>query len=709
MNDTSTQNTVARRTLLYGSAAVAGAVMLGACAGGDDGGGSDAAGGSNAAKGKGSAKQPLPTPKKFSESPDLAKLVDSGDLPPVEERLPEVPYVVPHKWVERGKYGGSVATMARESDNADGINWFYGSSPMRFLNDGLDVVGGLVETWDQNNDTSEWTLHFRKGLKWSDGEPFTVDDVLFWWEDMLLNPDHEEVPPDECRSGKGTLAKFQKVDDHTLKLIFDAPAPLTAERLATWANGHPDKGPRWAVPKHYAKQFHPKYNKEIGKDWAVPDGLFATKTNLIKNPEFPTLNGWKVARYQEGRQVVWERNPYYYVVSPDGDQLPYLDQILWKVNPETKVGKVEVFQGKVDLQYGQYYDIDLSDVEEIDNNADNAGIERLLIDGGSGTGSLLMFNLDHRDPKYREIFNEPKFRQAVSHAINRKRIQQAVYYKTGYPSTGTLSPKAMEYVINDQGKKVFEQWRDAYVAYDPDKSKKLLDEAGLKENGDGVRTFPDGSEFRLVFNFPANTTDEHKQKNNLVKQDLEAVGLTVVLDPINPDGYGDQWETGKLDVRAEWEVGDGPNHLLYAQWIAACDRQRYVPLRGRWYELRGTKEADRGINQNDPWKSSPPRMKPEAGSAIQQLQQLYDQTKVESEEMNRVKLVWDMIKIHIEHGPFFIGTVANTPRVVVKKTDLKNVPHRENLAQGGMANPHIHPTPGVYDPEIFYWENPDDH
>jgi peptide/nickel transport system substrate-binding protein len=68
-----------------------------------------------------------------------------------------------------------------------------------------------------------------------------------------------------------------------------------------------------------------------------------------------------------------------------------------------------------------------------------------------------------------------------------------------------------------------------------------------------------------------------------------------------------------------------------------------------------------------------------------------------------------MIKIHIEHGPFFMGTVANTPRVVLAKKDLRNVPRRENLAQGGFANPWIHPTPAVYDPETFYWENPEQH
>ena len=678
--------------------------MLGGCSSGDDGGAADSQ--PTSQQGKGSVTKPLPTPKKFSEAPALAKQVENGDLPPVEERLPETPYVIPHKWFQPGKYGGTIRTMVRASDDAVHLNWFYGSSPMRFLNDGLDITGGLVETWESNNDTSEWTFRFRKGLKWSDGQPFTVDDVLFWWEDMLLDPDHEEVPPDELRSGNGTLAELRKEDDHTLKLLFDSPTPLTAERMATWANGHPGAGARWIVPSHYAKQFHPKYNKDVPKDWAVPDGLFATKVDIIKNPECPTMNAWKVVTYSEGRQVVWERNPYCYTVSPEGEQLPYIDRIIWNVNPETKVGKIDIYQGKIDLQMGQHYEIELLDVEELDNSAADADIERILIDSGSGTGSQMCCSLDHRDPKYRELFNKKEFRQALSHAMDRKRIQKSVYYNTGQPTTGTLSPKAMEYVVNDEGKKIYEQWRDSFVDHDPKKANALLDKAGLPKGPDGVRTFADGTEFKFIMNFPSNTSEEHRQKNNIIKENLEEVGLQVVLDPINPDAYGAQWNAGKLDVKAEWHAGDGPNHLLYPQWMVPISSDRWAPLQGQWYALRGTKGADTGIDPDDPWKSKPPRREPEKDSPVDLMYKLYDQTKTEADQMKRVKLVWDIIKVHIEHGPFFIGTVADFPRVVVKKTGLRNVPTRENLAQGGMADPSIHPTPGVYDPECFYWVEP---
>lgn len=695
-----------RRLVLQAAAATAGAAMFGACTPGNDDGRSAPDEG-DGARGKGSATKPLPVPSSFSEAPQLAKLVENGELPPVEKRLPENPYVVPHNWVRRGKYGGTIRTMARESSGFDGMNWFYGSSPIRFVNDGLDITGGLFERWEQNEDASLWRFHLRKGLRWSDGEPFTVDDILFWWEDVVLHEDTEDVPPAEFRSGRGTLAEVGKLDELTLELRYDSPAPLTAERIA---NRVKQAGAaRWFVPAHYAKRFHPTYNPDVPDDWSTPEGIFGARLDIQRNPECPTMGAWKLTTYSEGRQVIWERNPYYHVVSPDGDQLPYVDRLIWNVNPETKVGKIDVFAGKVDFQMGQHYGIDLVDIEEFDSGAENAEMERILVDSGSGSGSLVLFNQDFSEARYRELFRDATFRQAISHAIDRKRIQKSVYFRTGFPSTGTLSPKAMEYVVNDEGRAVFENWRDAYVDYDPKLAAKLLDEIGLRKGPDGTRTFADGSELRLVCSFPANAEQVHVRKNAIVVENLKDIGLDVLLDPVSPADFQAQWDIGEIGCRLDSGVSDGPNHLLFPHWLVPVGHQRWAPLQGRWYELRGTKDAEKGVDPDDPWRSTPPRIRPEPGGPIETLHELYDRTTTEPDEMKRTRLVWQMIDVHVSEGPFFIGTVADTPKVVLKKKALRNVPHRDNLAQGGLSEPWIHPTPGVYDPEIFYWEDPENH
>ena len=280
---------VTRRSFLYGSAALAGAAALGACTsgGGDQpqGGQSGGGGGSDAV---GSISESMPVPASYQQSPAL----DGKGLPDVKDRLPEKPYVIPHKWAQPGKYGGKLnmntftTTGAVKADSDR--EFFYGHSLLRYLNDGLDIVPGLVEAWESNDDASEWTLHFRKGLKWSDGKAWSTDDVMFWWDDFVLTQSMAQTAPDEARSGKGTLAKFDPVDDTTLKMTFDAPAPLTADRLAMWVNGNIGKnGPIWMMPSHYLKDFHPKYGKNVPKGLGHRRRADGDQGRLAPQPRLP--------------------------------------------------------------------------------------------------------------------------------------------------------------------------------------------------------------------------------------------------------------------------------------------------------------------------------------------------------------------------------------------------------------------------------------
>ncbi len=487
-----------RRTFLYGSALVAGAAALSACSpggGGQGPGGNDPTGGPGS-DAVGSFTEPLPKPAAFKQSPTL----DGGSLPAIEERLPENPYVVPHKWIQPGKYGGTLnmqvftTTGAIKADSDR--NFFYGHSPLRWLNDGKDVGPGLVESWESNADASEWTFRFRKGLKWSDGEPFTVDDILFWWNEFILEQKMAQTPPDEARSGKGTLAEFKKVDDSTLTMTFDAPAPLTADRMAMWVNGNIGKnGPIWIMPSHYLKQFHPKYGKNVPDNWDTVGGLMESKADWHRNPDCPTMLGFKCKSFDNAKGAVLERNPYYWAVMPNGDQLPYIDEIQINVVTDPESGKLQVQQGSVDFCNGNYNQITLNDVQGIRDTAERSNTEIILWDSGSGTGSIFFLNYDYFDKDLRELIRQPKFRQAISHAFNRDAVRKSVYFNTGEPTTGTLSPKAIEYSIDETGKKAYTDWRDAYVAYDPEKAKSLLEEIGVKDSdGDGMRELPERQE-----------------------------------------------------------------------------------------------------------------------------------------------------------------------------------------------------------------------
>jgi peptide/nickel transport system substrate-binding protein len=689
---------ISRRQFLYGSAVVAGSVALAACSpsGGDNGG-------------AGGATEPIAKPAKFNQAPNI-----DSSLPPVEERLPENPYVIPHNWVTEGKYGGKINMNVFSTTGAATANsnrqYFYGHSPLRYVNDGKDVLPGLVETWETNDDASEWTFNFRKGLKWSDGEPWTTADIMFWWEDIVAGQHLAQTAPDEARSGKGTLAKFTAVDETTLTMTFDAPAPLTADRMAMWVNGNIGKnGPIWMMPSHYVKQFHPKYGKDVPKNWDSVGGLMETKADWVRNPDCPTMTGWKCKSFDNTKGLVLERNPYYYVVMPNGDQLPYIDEIQFTVVSDAEAGKLQVQQGAVDYTHGSHNQITLNDVQGLRDSAERAKTEVVLWDSGSGTGSIFFFNYDYIDDDLRKLIREPKFRQAISHAFNREAVQKSVYFNTGEPTTGTLSPKAIEYTVDDTGKQAYAGWRDSYVAYDPEKAKSLLDELGVKDSdGDGLRELPNGKKLALRIDIQGDASVEHKTKDNQLISDLKAVGIAMTSNPIPPQAFDDQWKSGKLMCHSNWEVGDGPNHLVYPQWLVPLEYTRWAPLQGQWYQQLGTDTNSKQLDL-DPWDRNPPRVEPDANGPIKKLWDIYDASKVEPDEMKRHQQVWEMIKIHVSDGPFMMGSVANYPQVMVIKTDLKNVPRKENLAQGGMVNPWIHPTPAVYDPECYFWDNPDDH
>jgi peptide/nickel transport system substrate-binding protein len=644
--------------------------------------------------------------KKYGEAPSLAAQVASGALPSVDKRLPENPYTVPHKWLAVGKYGG---TLQMGCDNNEwGTAGFmhelqYGHSPLRYLRDGLEIGPGLAEKWEQNADASEWVLYFRKGLRWSDGQPWTVADVLFWWEDQVKVEELKEYPPDEARSGKGTLMTMTKIDDYTIKMSFDAPAPLTADRLAMWVNR--GIGPRWMDPKHYLEQYHIKYNAALDKDKWID--TFTQMRDFARNPGCPTMTGWVLEAFEKAQFTKWVRNPYYWCVDKEGNQLPYIDRIEHMNYQDTEVFKLRITGGQLDYVHGGWTGLALADVQTFRAAEARSGMELRLWDGGSGTSSMYFFNWDLADPKMRALIRTPKFRKALSHAFNRSAVRKAVYFDTGELTSGTMSPKALEYNVPG-GKSVYEEWRDSAIKYDPAGAKALLAEIGLKDtNGDGFLEMADGTPIEVTLDFSANEnpTGEHVRKSEFLAKDWNAVGIKTTLNPIPQTSIQDLWRTGKRMTNVAWEVGDGPNHLVYPQWVVPMEDSRWAPLAGNWYLVRGTTregaEADK-----DPYERTPPRAAPEAGSPIARLWELYDQTKIEPDVNKRNKLVWDMIKIHVQDGPFYSGVAANTPRIVLVKKGLSNVPKRDDLALGGFTNPWIHPTPAVYDPEAYFFDDP---
>ena len=642
---------------------------------------------------------PVPEVVAAKEAPMLADMVAAGTLPALEERLPKTPLTLnPVNTI--GKYGGRFK-MAHWWHQGGAAAGMYGHSALRWVDDGLGVAPGHCESWESNADASVWTFNFRQGLKWSDGSPVTTADVLYWWEDMVLNPDHSDQVPSELPAIEGVLPVFTAVDDYTLTIAWPKSAPLTAKRLAMWVNGQ--IGPKWIVPSAFAKQFHPKYNNTY-TDYVEHD----RRIDYRINADTPSLNAWVITEYKEGEFSTWDRNPYYYAVDSEGNQLPYVDGMDIQASPDAQFFLLQTLQGSVSWEV-YTYQLTLADISTLKEGEEKGNFEVRFWDTGSGTGQMYFWNYDYVDDKKRELYRNPKFKAAMSLAMDRPTIQRIVYYDTGTPTTGSMSPKAFEFNFNADAQAHYEKFRSLYVAYDPEGAKALLDEIGVVDvDNDGWREFPDGSKLEVKVDLQADAGNEALKVLEITEKNWKDVGLNIIINQMPPAEFGPAWRAGQLEFRTNWEVGDGPDHLLYPSWVVPDETERWAPLCGQLRLVAGTEKANTEADLS-PWDRTPARFNPNdpqyKGTPIEQLHALYDVAIFEVDDIKRMELVWQMNDIHMKDGPFFLGTVCNTPRIIIVSKDLENVPQREQLKLGGFCNPWIIPYPAITNPETFSFKN----
>jgi peptide/nickel transport system substrate-binding protein len=640
----------------------------------------------------------VPTAEVVREAPALAELVKAGKLPPLDERLPKVPLTLsPVNTI--GKYGGR-ARMQTDWLAGYFEEGNYGHSPVRWVDDGMAIKPGLLDEWSTNEDNSEWTLHMREGIKWSDGEPATMNDTIWWWENMTVafDPNNPDGMAEWSHDANGGVVKFSLVDDYTLKMTYGTPAPLTLKQLAMWVKGCIYTPERWITPVHYVKQFHPKFNSEY-KDFET----LLQKALFRQNPECPSLDPWVCVRYEASKSASWDRNPYYYAVDTAGNQLPYIDGWDEEEVLDTEARLAMIMQGGSDhnnWQYGQ-----LANYATLKASEDKGGYDCFLLDSGSGSGANYFFNHDHPDPKRRAIYRDKRYRQALSHAIDRAVIQEKAYYGTGILSTGTFSPKAYTFNVSEEGKAYYKKAREAYIAYDPEKSKALLDEIGMKDvDGDGWREYPDGSKFEHILDITADIKGLYLTVLEIVTPQFEAIGIKVIQNSLPNAQYNTEWLAGQGSMHCQWEWADGPDFLVYPDPGTPTTPERWAPLSGQAWRYFGTPqefdEADKS-----PWDRTPPRFNkndPEyKGTIYETMHGNLKKALVEVDELKRIQLEYALWDVHINEGPFFIGTVANEGHVMIVSKKMENVPRPEQYRLGGWVYPWIMPNMAITNPETY--------
>jgi peptide/nickel transport system substrate-binding protein len=307
---------------------------------------------------------PAAMPKKFNEAPMLAELVKAGKLPAVEKRLPDEPLVVKPVH-EVGKYGGTWRRGFTGPGDGENGNRIVSVDKLVFWDyTGTRIVPSAAKDWKVSEDGMTTTIFLRKGMKWSDGQPFTADAFVFWFEDIYSNRDLVPTQMPEL-SVNGKPGRIEKVDDYTVAFKFEEPYWMFPDILAGdtligrgQATGQFSNnfGSSYA-PKHYLKQFLPKYTSKEDIDRQVAEAkldnwvsLLSFKKDWTKNPELPVIGPWKCVSPITGSTFALERNPYYWEVDTSGNQLPYIDNVRMGLAESLEVLNLRAVAGEYDVQ-----------------------------------------------------------------------------------------------------------------------------------------------------------------------------------------------------------------------------------------------------------------------------------------------------------------------------------------------------------------------
>ena len=442
-------------------------------------------------------------PSSFSESPMCAAKAEAGEIPALADRLPENPLVIqPAESI--GEYGG---TWYRAfTGPADGQNM---ERPMKdhilfFGTNMTDVQPNIAESWTSNADATEFTLTLRKGLKWSDGDDYNTDDIMFWYDHMVTNEDLVPTPPSWMKSG-GEMLEFTQVSKETLQINSAEPYGLLITLLASVVVAGPhtrgDSGLGLYAPSHYLSDFHPDV---IGLDEANAKAEAAGYENWAKymlflnhanaNPDSPMMTAWRVVKPITSDQWALERNCYYWAVDTEGQQLPYMDNVVLDLAENLEVLNLKAIAGEFTVQ-GRH--IDLSKLPVFTENSDKgnyriqfwrqpeSGIANLYIneswvgDGGDVDTETASF-LQNKD-----------FRAALSMGIERDEINEVFFLglgEVGGLCAGWDDPNAPGHYIGEH-----------YVEFNPDEANELLDSIGLdQKDSDGMRLMPGTGEKIVV-------------------------------------------------------------------------------------------------------------------------------------------------------------------------------------------------------------------
>jgi peptide/nickel transport system substrate-binding protein len=489
------------------------------------------------------------------------QFVDTGKLPPVAERLPKEPMV--YKAANMPDGIGVYGDVMRHVIGGRPEGWNYSAGQSQGYG-GIDIglsecltrtgplfevkpeelepLPNLAKSWEWSPDGHKLTMHLIEGAKWSDGVPFTSEDVMFFWEDNVLDPNVSPLNGATPETfGEGTTLKA--IDDYTVEWTFKDAFPkqyLYAMAYGTFCPG----------PAHLLKPQHPKYS----------DNTYEQYKNAFP-PEYlnmPTMGAWVPVEYRPDDIVVMRRNPYYWKVDEKGNQLPYLDELEYRLSTWAD-RDVQTVAGTADFSNLEQAE---SFVEALRRSAADDAPARLAF-GARTIGYSLDMNFsangwgepDARGQAVRELNRNLDFRKAVTYAIDRQHLGDSLVkgpFTAIYP--GGLYA----------GTAYYDKASTVYYPYSMESAKAELEKAGLKDtDGNGIVNFPadtagvGGKDVEITLLANSDYATDKSLAEGVIAA-MEQLGIRVIANYQAGTQRDDAYQSGKFD----WMVFRNPSQFI---------------------------------------------------------------------------------------------------------------------------------------------------
>ena len=529
----------------------------------------------------------------YSEAPYITNLGIYGD---VEDRLPVKEDIFVSQYdatgaaLEIGTYGGTINLVG------SGGSWDLSRPTLETIirrNTDGSYVPNVIKSYEHNEDYTVWTFRLREGMKWSDGDDFNADDITFWYYMCHINNYDTKASWAALKDGDDGFAKLEKVDEYTVTWTFTNPK-FPADFIENgdfkwcWAPSH------WLsdlIPSSYYKE-NPYWkdtglsDEDVLKNAQAKGVDKATVKDLGKELTYyfwnvggmPTVNSFSLRAGDSRQDTVchMDRNVYYWKVDAQGQQLPYCDGIVFTKTSADGQDQLMFRSGEVDILA-----VAMQDIASILADMGDKAVLRTFASVDWG-GVKVTFNYTHTDPNYAKLFNNVKFRQAISFAVDRNQVSELL--SDGFLLPGQCAPQPGNFGYD-------EEWMNKWTEYDVKTAKKLLEEGGLVMGSDGFYDFADGSDFLLTFYSYLDSGANNEYP--VLEQYYKAVGIKTAWK---------EYEVAAFDMEIDnntWTAVLGPHTSIGG--LSMKDRVApFVPVQqaAEWYGEFGTwvgTNGERGV------------------------------------------------------------------------------------------------------------------